>query len=437
MKRLTAVVTRLERAHWSPLGVDIALALLVAAVTAIIASDDDVDGAWWLASIVAIAAVCVRHRLPLVTFVAGLGTAFAHLMMGNEVRPVDLVVLIGLYTVASRGPQRLAIALVLAGLVVAGGWTLYENAVLEDERATGIARIDDGAIGVPPPPPEIPSPCLPVPHQRYVPPPCPVVPGDEARTTTWGGFPVLGLTLTVTWLGGLTTRQRRVRLAELRQRAEDLERERDAQAALAVAAERGRISRELHDVVAHALSVVVLQAQGGAAALARKPERTGEALEAIVDTGRTALAETRRLLGSLGQDAPEWQPRPGVERVPQLVEEARRAGTGVQLRVDGQPHPLPPAVDLAAYRIVQEALTNVRKHAGAGASAAIVLRYAPTALEIDVADDGEASESDAPAGHGLRGMKERVTVLGGQFEAGRRDGGFAVHASLPLAAARP
>src|SRR4051794_37348010 len=103
MKRFTAVATRLERAHWSPLGVDIALALLLAAVTAIIASDDDVDGAWWLASVIAIAAVGVRHRMPLVTFAAGLGTAFAHLVMGNDVRPVDVVVLIGLYTVASRG----------------------------------------------------------------------------------------------------------------------------------------------------------------------------------------------------------------------------------------------------------------------------------------------------------------------------------------------
>lgn len=430
MKRFTAVATKLERAHWSPLGVDIAVALLLAAVTAIVASDDDVDGAWWLASVIAIAAVGVRHRMPLVTFAAGLGTAFAHLVMGSDVRPVDVVVLIGLYTVASRGPHLLAIALVLTGLVVAGGWSLYENAVRDDERASGMARVDDGAPV--PPPPEIPSACFPTPHRPFVTAPCPVFPGDETRTKNWGGFPVLGLTLTVTWLAGLTTQQRRARLAELRQRADDLERERDTQAALAVAAERGRISRELHDVVAHALSVVVLQAQGGAAELARKPERTGEALEAIVDTGRTALAETRRLLGSLGQDAPEWQPQPGVERVPQLIEEARGAGTGVQLRVDGQPHPLPPAVDLAAYRIVQEALTNVRKHAGAGASAAIVLRYLPTALEIDVTDDGTAPESDGPPGRGLRGMRERVTVLGGRFEAGpRSEGGFAVHANLP------
>ncbi|WP_344421727.1 sensor histidine kinase [Amycolatopsis minnesotensis] len=430
--RFASAAAKAEHARWSPLGTDIAVALLLATVTVVIASDDDVDGAWWLASAIAIAAAGVRHRLPLVTFTAGLGAAFAHLVLGNDVRPVDVVVLIGLYTVASRGPQLRAIALVLIGFVVAGGWSIYENAVTEDEHASGMARIDDSAAWVPPPP------CPPLPRQPFVAPPCPVVPVDEARTTTWGGFPVLGLALTVTWLTGLTAQQRRVRLAELRQRAEDLERERDTRAALAVAAERGRISRELHDVVAHALSVVVLQAQGGAAELARRPERTGEALEAIVDTGRTALAETRLLLGSLGQDAPEWQPRPGVERVPQLVEEARGAGTGVRLRVDGQPHPLPPAVDLAAYRIVQEALTNTRKHAGAGASAAIVLRYAPTALEIDVTDDGTAPDRDTTPGQGIRGMRERVTVLGGAFEAGPiEEGGFAVHATLPLLAGRP
>ncbi|RSN37215.1 two-component sensor histidine kinase [Amycolatopsis sp. WAC 04169] len=389
-----------------PKSVDIGLTVLIGLST-VVSADDPEGFDWWLTSLAALASLLVRHHRPAITFVTGATVSLLHLAMGNDLRPVDVVALIGLFSVAAWGSRRLSFALLAASLLVAGTWAIHAADANTREPA--------------PIPPRI------IIIDRLAPP----EPKDD-QVQDWGGFAGIGLSLTVAWLAGLNTRQRRIRLSVLEQRAADLERERDTQAALAVAAERGRISRELHDVVAHALSVVVLQAQGAQAELERRPERTREALDAIVGTGRTALAEIRRLLGALGQDEPDWEPQPGAERLPRLAADIRAAGTPVEFRVEGEPRPLPSTVDLAAYRIVQEALTNVLKHAGPAASVTIVMRYEPDTLEIEVTDDGFAAAEPSGSGHGLEGMRERVNVLGGTFDAGPRpERGFAVRVTLP------
>ncbi|HET6290272.1 MAG TPA: sensor histidine kinase [Amycolatopsis sp.] len=401
------------RSH--PRAVDRGMTLLIGLST-VVSADDPEGFEWWLSSLVALASLLVRHRHPTITFAAGGTMSLLHLVMGNDLRPVDVVALIGLFSVAAWGSRRRSVALLAVGLLAAGAWSFHAS-----ETNTANTR----------------APVPLSPRIIVIDPLAPVTSdySDTAaadRVQDWGGFPAIGLSLGVAWLAGLNTRQRRIRLAVLEQRATDLERERDTQAALAVAAERGRISRELHDVVAHALSVVVLQAQGAQAELERRPERSREALDAIVDTGRTALSEIRRLLGALGQGEPDWAPQPGAERLPRLAADIRSAGTPVEFRVEGEPRPLSSTVDLAAYRIVQESLTNVLKHAGPDASVTIVLRYGPGTLEIEVTDDGIAAEAPSGTGHGLEGMRERVNVLGGAFDAGPRpDRGFAVRASLP------
>jgi signal transduction histidine kinase len=204
-----------------------------------------------------------------------------------------------------------------------------------------------------------------------------------------------------------------------------------------VAEERARLARELHDVVAHAVSMVVVQAEAGAAA-GGPPDRVEEAFDAIADTGRTALAELRRLLGVLrspGEAGPR-EPQPGVAQLEPLVESVRRAGLPVEVRVEGADRPLPPGVDLSAYRIVQEALTNSVKHAGP-ARASVLLRYGERDLELEVVDDGRGPRTGSAAGHGLAGMRERTALLGGELDAGPAPGGgFTVRARLPLEPSR-
>ena len=238
------------------------------------------------------------------------------------------------------------------------------------------------------------------------------------------------------WTLGDSMRYRRAYYANLEDRAARLERERDAQAQIAVAAERARIARELHDVVAHNVSVMVVQADGASYALDADPERTRQALGAIADTGRQALAEMRRLLGVLRREGAETSlaPLPGVEELAELLDQARAAGLPVDFQVTGEPRPVPSGAALAAYRIVQESLTNTRKHAGPRASATVTLRYCENALMLTIADDGwgAAAITDG-AGHGLTGMRERVSLYGGALTAGSRPGGgFEVTAVLPL-----
>jgi signal transduction histidine kinase len=231
-----------------------------------------------------------------------------------------------------------------------------------------------------------------------------------------------------TWLAGRAIRRRRGRERHL-----ILEREEKAR--VAVQEERTRIARELHDVVAHAVSVIVLQARGARHALGRDPDDARGAIDAIEQTATQALHEMRRLLGLLRADDEELAlaPQPSLAQLETLVSHVRDAGLPVEVRVEGSPRELAPGVDLSAFRIVQEALTNALKHAG-HARAQVVVRYGDEVLELEVSDTGaSAANGGGSSGHGLAGMRERVAVFGGELESGpRSEGGFAVRARLPL-----
>jgi signal transduction histidine kinase len=243
----------------------------------------------------------------------------------------------------------------------------------------------------------------------------------------------------IAWVLGDSVRYRRAYYANLEERAATLERERDAHTQIAAAAERARIARELHDVVAHNVSVMVVQADGAAYALGTDPGRARQALAAISATGRQALTEMRVLLGVLRKTDEDGRgvlaPLPGLDQLGDLLDQTRAAGLPVACSVEGEPRPLPGGTALAAYRIIQESLTNTRKHAGPHARASVRLRYAPDAVEIVVADDGAGGAATGEAaGHGLTGMRERATLYGGSVQAGPRPGGgYQVAARLPLA----
>ncbi|MFJ1753020.1 sensor histidine kinase [Kitasatospora sp. NPDC088134] len=243
------------------------------------------------------------------------------------------------------------------------------------------------------------------------------------------------------WAWGRLTRVRRAYLIELEDRAARLERERDARAKVAVAAERARIARELHDVVAHNVSVMIVQADGAAYVLDSSPQQAKEALNTIASTGRQALAEMRRLLGVLrtADTAEEYVPQPGVEELPELLEQVRTAGLAVEYSATGEVRELPRGLELTVYRIVQEALTNVRKHGGPDARARVAVDFRPGDLEVLVEDDGRGSTREQldggtdGLGHGLIGMRERVGMVSGSLDVGPRPGGgFRIRAVLPL-----
>ena len=242
----------------------------------------------------------------------------------------------------------------------------------------------------------------------------------------------------VPWLVGQALRRERRRTAKMHELATQLEAEREQRAHEAVSAERGRIARELHDIVAHAISVIAVQADAATKLLRHDPGRAREPLDTVQATARAALAEMRQLVGLLretdpGAEAP-LEPQPGVADLERLVDDVGRSGLAVKLEIDGERRSLPPTLDLAAYRIVQEGLTNVRKHADA-AHAQVSIRYEQDRLDIVVRDNGRASTATPGAGHGLVGVRERVTLLGGQLDAGPAgDGGFVLRARLPLTA---
>jgi signal transduction histidine kinase len=242
------------------------------------------------------------------------------------------------------------------------------------------------------------------------------------------------------WVAGRAIRYRREREETLERLTVDLEREREEKARAAVAEERVRIARELHDVVAHAISVIVLQARGGRRSLDTDPGETRQALDTIETTGSEALAEMRRLLGMLRKDDEEiaLAPQPSLRHLDLLATQVREAGLPVDVSVEGEPVELPPGIDVSAYRIVQEALTNALKHAGP-AMARVVVRYGDHELELEIADTGVGVGvgPGGEAGHGLAGMRERVSLYGGNIDTGPRDGGgFAVKARLPLTSGR-
>jgi len=245
------------------------------------------------------------------------------------------------------------------------------------------------------------------------------------------GFLVLGGGLA---LAAFVLKRRARKAVGLEQRAARLEREREERARAAVAEERARIARELHDVIAHSVSVMTVQAGAARLLLDEEPARARAPLLSVEETGRQALAEMRRLLGILRHDGsePALAPQPGIADLGGLVEQARSAGLPVELSVQGHCERLAPGVDLAAYRIVQEALTNARKHAIPG-RAQVTVRYAREALELEITNEGRARASDGSTGHGLVGMHERVALYGGDLAVGPQPGGgYAVRARLPL-----
>lgn len=239
------------------------------------------------------------------------------------------------------------------------------------------------------------------------------------------------------WLVGQLLRQRDQREGRTQRALAEARAETERRAAAAVEQERTRISRELHDVVAHNLSVIVLQLAGARRVSDRDPAAAATAIEAAETAARNALGEMRKLVQLVrGGEADADLPQPGLEQLPRLIDEARAVGTSVELETSGRPFTLPPGLDLAAYRIVQEALTNVRKHAGT-AAAQVRIDYRDHELAVSIEDDGPgADEAGAVPGHGLIGMRERVALYGGEIETGpRAGGGFAVRARLPLGAA--
>ncbi|ADP80285.1 integral membrane sensor signal transduction histidine kinase [Pseudofrankia inefficax] len=364
---------------------------------------------WWVAAALTMVGVTLRRRWPMPMFLLCVLAAAARLAAGVPPTVVDLAVPILLATVAARYPRSVSLP-VLGGLLLLGTvWLTYGTLTGHSVATVALqvchrdaASAQSGGAAC---------------HH------------DGAHI--WGAPSVLGSVLIAAWAVGAGDRNRRAYLAQLQARAQDLRRERDQRAALAVAAERGRISREVHDVVAHGLALIVVQAQGGEAALDSHPAATRSALRTIVTTGRDSLADMRRVLTAFDDLEHAWHPPPGLTQLPGLLTRVRAAGTPVRLRVEGTATMLPSAVDLSAYRIVQEALTNVVKHAGAGASAEVVVSYRDTEVGIEVSDDGEGTV--AGGGNGLRGMRRRVTLLSGDLEAGPGDkGGFVVRAALPV-----
>ncbi|WP_080037237.1 sensor histidine kinase [[Actinomadura] parvosata] len=282
------------------------------------------------------------------------------------------------------------------------------------------------------------------------------------RAGTVSEYVVTAVVLVAVWGAGRSLRLRRAYLEELKDRAARLERAHAADTRAARAEERSRIARELHDVVAHHVSVMTVQAAAARRVLAADPDLAREALSAIEHTGRLAMTEMRNIVGVLRTDTrAELGPQPGVRDLPALVEQMREAGLPTRLRVEGAPVPLPAGVDLAAYRLVQEGLTNSLRHAGAGAEAVVTVRYEPYELDVRVRDDGKGAVTQggkgaaaqagkgagpqdgkggaaqdgppATAGHGLVGIRERVALYGGILNIGPLPGGgFEVRARLPL-----
>jgi signal transduction histidine kinase len=388
-----------------PLVADALLAGLLAAfsLVALWYANRDCDGACRPGGAAAVGLVLAqtlplawRRRHPLaVGFVTGLATAGYGLAPWPDLAmPVPVGGLVGFYSVAAWGSRRAALA--------AGGVAAVVGAVVLSLPRTDADLVD-------------------------------------------AAFACLGLV--GAWVLGDRARVQRALAAELSERALRLEREREGEARRAVAAERARIARELHDVVAHHVSMMVVQAEAGPVAAERDPARAAGAFEAIAATGRQALVEMRRLLGVLRQEAEPrgglapaagLAPQPGLDALPSLVEQVGRAGLAVELVVEGTEAALPPGIDLSAYRIIQEALTNAVRHGGAG-QARVVVRYGEDDLELQIENQGPAGSGDRQvrrsgrSGRGLLGMRERVSLFGGELQAGRGpDGGFTVVARLPI-----
>jgi signal transduction histidine kinase len=352
--------------------------------------------------------VVFRRAYPVEAFTVVIAVGALQVLLLLRPAGADLAVLVMLYTLAASRPRRVSLrglAVCLAGAAAA---------IVRWHPARG--GLDLYTIGT--------------------------------EVALFGG-PVL-----LAWLLGDSARWRRGYYQALEERAARLERERDAQAQVAAAAERARIAREIHDVVAHNVSVMVVQADGAAFALDSSPQRAGEALAAISATGRRALAEMRSLLGvlrdppgrdgalgdgalgdgALGDGGLALAPQPGVEDLADLLEQARTAGLPVSLTIGGDPRPVPAGEALAVYRVVQESLANAARHAP-GATVHVAVGVGSEAVEVIVRDGGgaagHAGPADGGAGVGLVGMRERVEALGGRLAAGPEGTGWAVRARVP------
>jgi signal transduction histidine kinase len=345
----------------------------------------------------------MRRRWPLAVFIVCFGATMAHAALAREQLSTTLGFLVALFTVGEREDRRTSGIVALVAAVIVG--VLIGSRVPLPAGLSGLVQTE--------------------------------------------------LAILATWVLGTWSRDRLLRLETAEQRATRLELDREERDRQAVAEERERIARELHDVVTHHVSVIVIQAGAAERAMDKRPADARAAIEAIDRTARQALTDMRRMLGILGRAAPaggasgdaegggdDLAPMPGLDRLGDLLERVRAAGTPVELSITGDRRPLDPGVELSAYRIIQEALTNALRHAP-GARARVEVGYGPSLLEIRVDDDGPgrsqgratgawAPSGEAGSGHGLIGMRERVAVFGGEFEAGPTERGFRVSARLPL-----
>jgi signal transduction histidine kinase len=391
MQRAIAIPRRdLRRLHWNQDYADAFMGLALTVLTFVTAFRDGIrlDAVSVPLVILQTLPIAWRRRNPIrILWVTGLAIVL-YSMLGYAESIGYLGVFVAFYTVAANEPRKRA---VVAALVTTGG--IFAS-------FAAYAALD-------------------------------TMSGWTANMT------VTYLSFGMAWLIGDNLRVRRAYTRQLEDRAVELEREREEKAAQAVTEERARIARELHDVVAHYVSVMVVQAAGARRVVDKDPAAAKGALEAVESAGRTALAEMRRMLEVLRADDQGMGPQPGLGEIQRLIDQVREAGLPVDLVIEGSACCLPAGMDLAGYRIVQEALTNTVKHGGK-ASARVAVRYKTDTLEIEVTDDGRGAAApllSAPdgGGHGLIGMKERVALFGGTLEAGPiLTGGYRVLARMPL-----
>jgi signal transduction histidine kinase len=383
----------LERLRSNPVVSDTALALLLfgVGVWEVLArplEDDVVEGPRAL-NLLAVAAstlpLAARRRAPLATTATVFGAIAVRALVADplEIYPPVLAGLVAVYSVGAYATARsavLGLALAAAAIAVAAA------------RGSG---------------------------------------GDAAPALV----PSLIL-LAVVWGLGRVVGARYSRARAIERRAAERDRRAEAEMRAAAAAERERIARELHDAVSHSLALIAMQAGGAQAILSRDPERAEASLRAIELAAREGLTEMRRLLGLMGADHAQQDlaPQAGIQHLRTIVDRAHDAGLEVELTVEGEPRPVPPGIDLSAYRIVQEALTNAAKHAGR-CHAVVAVRWRPGAVELEITNDGACAPNDLgrPAGRGLVGMRERAALVGGELEVGPADNGaFRVWSRLPL-----
>jgi signal transduction histidine kinase len=371
----------------NPVAVDVVipLALTIVSIGRFAADHKSGSVGLWLVMVGVLSPLALRRRAPEAVFATVTAVALLAVAIARELGPVlAAALLLALYTVAAHRTRRTA--LICAGLFEA--WTV-------------IALV------------------------RWAP------EGEKLSAIV-----LMTGTATAAVMIGVNLQTRRAYLAALEDRAARLERERDQQARLAVAQERTRIAREVHDIVSHSLSVMVALADGAAATAPTSPPRAAGAMRQVADTGRQAIGEMRRMLGTLRTDEPgaDRHPQPGIAQLEGLLAEVRAAGLPCRLTVEGRPRELAPGAQLAVYRIVQESLTNIRKHADGPTGARVQLHYLEESIELEIADDGRRNGAAAARpGHGVAGMRERAAAYGGTVDAGPvATGGWRVHTRLHL-----